>query len=154
MFVWFRNCQVFNKLRRITQPKHIRYLGIIWSRIVGWIVAQYSTRPRVEYLSFRWIWWILVESSRIEPRYSQFYYLTTTRLRTQPWAIASLTNIESVPLFAEVCFRAILFEKVKNWRKKCGKEQIRLPNSRKRQILTRNVVKISLSVQTKMPHCK
>ena len=30
--------------------KNIRYSAIIWGRIVGQILVQYSTRPRVEYL--------------------------------------------------------------------------------------------------------
>ena len=44
--------------------KNIQFTAIIRGRIVGRIVAQYSTRPPVEYLYFRGIWRILVESNR------------------------------------------------------------------------------------------
>ena len=45
--------------------KNIQNSAIIRGRIVGLIVAQYSTRPRVEYLYFRGIRRILFMSSRI-----------------------------------------------------------------------------------------
>ena len=73
--VWFWSHSF--KLRRITRPrlaiqKKIQYSAIIRCQIVGQIVAQYSTQPPIKYLYFRRIWWILVESSQIEPRYSCF----------------------------------------------------------------------------------
>ena len=71
-----RNSNFGEKLDPASLFKNIRYSAIIRgrivSRIVGRIMAQYLTRPRVEYLYFRQIWRILVESSRIEPRYSCF----------------------------------------------------------------------------------
>ena len=57
--------------------KYIRYSAIIRGRIVGRIVAQYSTRGRVKYLYFKRIWQIVVESNWTEDRGIRLFYLKT-----------------------------------------------------------------------------
>ena len=52
-----------NNLTPLCYSKNNRYSAIIPGQIVGQEVVRYSTRPHVEYLYFRRIWQILVEST-------------------------------------------------------------------------------------------
>ena len=86
-------------------------------------MIRYSTWPRVEYLYFGRLWQLLVESSRVKPKYSySTQYLTRDMDRgrvTGPWSInfmtplrlglgykalvfPSTTNLKSGPRFAEI----------------------------------------------------
>ena len=99
-----------NKLTPPCYSKNIQYSAIIRGRIVGRIVAQYSTPPWVKYLYFRY-------STPYSTRNSTGYSTQVTRPRSIKLTIwlqldlghwhlvfASMTNLESGPRFAKIIF--------------------------------------------------